>query len=236
MAEHKEQDILIWVGTKFYPTIAKFVEEATRLGCSRRLPMIRELDDRIIPGETKCFLAHDEGKRGHGRIFGYFVISRIEVIVQDEQHQEEMRKQIGQLADDGKVTYVPAAVAAKEPARGCGHRVVGGVYAVSDKDALDKLYDQAKEIGEAVEVVGPIILFKKPLDYNAVFNYRSGTSKKYQRFRGYKFVDGADILTKAEIDKYQRVHYWCTKGAKGVRFERKGKGKAKQGTFAFAGA
>jgi len=38
----------------------------------------------VVPGKSRCFLAHDERKKGQGVIFGFFVISGVEVILDDE--------------------------------------------------------------------------------------------------------------------------------------------------------
>lgn len=49
---------LLWIGEKYYPTPAKFLEEANRLGVSRRLPAI---PNDFVVGETWVLYAHRKG-------------------------------------------------------------------------------------------------------------------------------------------------------------------------------
>jgi hypothetical protein len=51
---------LIWIGEKFYPTAADFMDEATRLGVSRRIPAIPR---NFKLGETWVLVAHPKGVR-----------------------------------------------------------------------------------------------------------------------------------------------------------------------------
>jgi len=80
--ENQAPDIVMFVGTKFYPTADSFIKEAFNLGCAKRVSM---LPGEIMPGKSRCFLAHDEGKKGQGRIFGFFVISGVDIILDDEE-------------------------------------------------------------------------------------------------------------------------------------------------------
>lgn len=56
-----------------------FVHEAERRGVSRKVPHIPVW---AVPGTTRVFLAHSAGLKdaGRGRIFGYFVLDRVEVL------------------------------------------------------------------------------------------------------------------------------------------------------------
>lgn len=56
-----------------------FVHEADERGVSRRVPRVPRW---AVPGKTRIFLAYRGGEkdRSRGRIFGYFVLERIEVI------------------------------------------------------------------------------------------------------------------------------------------------------------
>lgn len=77
------KDIGIWIGREFYPTVEDYIDEALRLGCSRKLSA---LPQDIVLGESKAWLFHKDapsrvGKWGERRtvkhgtvIFGYFVI------------------------------------------------------------------------------------------------------------------------------------------------------------------
>ena len=80
-------DILMWVGHQGYNDIAKFVDEANRLGISKRISRIPK---GIIPGKTRVFLAHDEGIKGDAVIFGYFVVDHAEKLVYEENELGDM--------------------------------------------------------------------------------------------------------------------------------------------------
>ena len=120
-----ETDLVMWVGTKHYPTVDDFIAEAQSRGCCKRvgkLPQIIEL------GRTRVFLAHDEGLIGEGFIFGYFVIARIEIIVEDSEALPEEY-----VTTDQPLTPITLAEARKEPERGCGWRDdLGALYLVGD--------------------------------------------------------------------------------------------------------
>lgn len=60
-------DLLIWVGYHFYPTIAEFVDEATEMGYLKK---VRKIPDGFEPGKSKVFVAHNEGFEGIGVIIG----------------------------------------------------------------------------------------------------------------------------------------------------------------------
>lgn len=53
-------DLLMWVGSVYYPSISAFVAEAEQLGVSKRVPF---LPPEFKLGESLLFLAHDEGRR-----------------------------------------------------------------------------------------------------------------------------------------------------------------------------
>lgn len=57
-----ERAYLQWVGSRFFPTAKDFVEEAVRLGVSRRLPNLRTAAEVARPG-TVIFLLHSNGQR-----------------------------------------------------------------------------------------------------------------------------------------------------------------------------
>jgi hypothetical protein len=49
--------LIDWVGREFYPNVADFVEEASRMGISRRMPV--SMDFSEFPGEVLLCLVHD---------------------------------------------------------------------------------------------------------------------------------------------------------------------------------
>lgn len=56
-----QQSYLVWVGADLYETTAEFVEEARRLGVSKRLPGIGMANALSEPGSL-VYLAHDDGE------------------------------------------------------------------------------------------------------------------------------------------------------------------------------
>lgn len=61
--------LLDWVGEKYYPNVADFVEECRHLGVSRRVPIT--LDYSVLGQESRLLLFHN---RGHIRnAFDYYV-------------------------------------------------------------------------------------------------------------------------------------------------------------------
>ena len=73
-------DALLWIGSS-YPKFRCFVHEAEARGISRRLPSVHRW---MVPGLTRIFLVHGEGlPRDMGRIYGYFVLGRTEVLTTD---------------------------------------------------------------------------------------------------------------------------------------------------------
>lgn len=66
------------VGKHFYPTPASFMNEASILGMSKRIPFLAK---DIQLDTTKVYLAHPTAyKRGWG-IFAYFIPSRVEKLI-----------------------------------------------------------------------------------------------------------------------------------------------------------
>ncbi len=126
----------------------------------------------VKPGETRVFLTHDEGKKGQARIFGFFVIRAVEVILEKLENISEFLERKEDLniegVDGGKVQL--------EPARGCGHRIVGGIYFVSTPD-MKLLMEIAEPIADKVDIKDGLVVLKDPIAYNG------------PRFRGYEFFD-----------------------------------------------
>jgi hypothetical protein len=82
--------LLMWVGTKFYPTVDSFVEEANRLGVSKR---ISALPRDFVIGKTWVFLAHpkairlDDGSFAPG-VFQIFKPHAVERIITESQSHD----------------------------------------------------------------------------------------------------------------------------------------------------
>jgi hypothetical protein len=101
---------LIWVGSVFYPKPRHFMEEAGRLGISRRISRVPR---GFVLGETWVMLAHrqaivkgcrildDDCPECHGTgiirtpgIFSAFKPSRIEYVVRGDETDEEIEEKI----------------------------------------------------------------------------------------------------------------------------------------------
>ncbi len=59
---------LMWVGSRYYPTMRHYVAEATEIGVCKR---VGKALVSVTPGESLLFLAHDEGNIEDAVIFGY---------------------------------------------------------------------------------------------------------------------------------------------------------------------
>jgi hypothetical protein len=79
-------DILDWVGSTHYPTAEAFIEEANRLGISRRMP---GMPKAIVTPWSRSFLAHGNvdlglGERGPA-VFGYYHIAQAQQVIGDDE-------------------------------------------------------------------------------------------------------------------------------------------------------
>ena len=167
--ENQALDVVMWVGSKFYPTADSFIKEALTLGCSKRVPMLPE---QIVPGKSRCFLAHDEGKKGQGRIFGFFVISGVEVILDDEEKIAKYQEDYEGL----NVQVVSSGTAAAEPLRLCGMRPVGANYLVSEND-ITKVFEAALPLAEKADIQGGMVILLQSIPYPRI------------RFRGWRYME-----------------------------------------------
>ncbi len=167
--DNQAPDIIMWVGSEFYPTIDSYVKEAFTLGCAKRIP---QLPAEILPGKSRCFLAHDEGKKGHGRIFGFFVISGVEVILDDEEKIKKYQDEYENL----NVQPISSATAAVEPSRLCGQRHYGASYLVGEKD-MSKVFEAALPLAEKADIQGEMVILLQPIPYPRL------------RFRGWHYME-----------------------------------------------
>ncbi len=167
--EQRAPDLVMWVGTSFYPTIDSYVTEAMNLGCSKRVPILPE---DIVPGKSRVFLAHDEGKKGQGRIFGFFVLSGVEIIIDDPDKIARYQDQYQNL----NVQIISSVAAAVEPRRLCGQRAYGASYLVSGQ-SMDLAFDAAKPLADKADVKGSIVILLNPIPYPRI------------RFRGWRYME-----------------------------------------------
>lgn len=93
--EKKYIDGMIWIGKSYKKILCRqkgscgipvknkrnkcFVHEAEWRGCCRKIPNIPEW---VVPGKSKIFLVHSDNfkSKEKGKIFGYFVLERVEMI------------------------------------------------------------------------------------------------------------------------------------------------------------
>ena len=188
------KDILIYIGNQWNPTISNFLEEARKLGCSRR---VYRYPQNITIGKSRAFLIHDVKKvvgcKGCGLstqgvdlevqtcpkcgsaniftvmhtdpvIFAYYVIQAAEFIVDEHTNLPKDYQEKG-------VKPVHYSVVLKEPVRGCGKRKVGNLYLVSypDNDPIIPLNPSVPYIG--------------------------------QHFRGIKYTEGDEIIAQSQTLK-----------------------------------
>lgn len=167
--EQMAPDVVLWCGTGFYPTIDSYVVEGMNVGCCKRIPI---LPSDAVPGKSRVFLAHDEGKKGQGRIFGFFVMSGVEVILDDPE-------KIAKYQDDYKnlnIQAVSSVQALTEPRRLCGQRTYGACYLVSGND-MDLAFQAAKPLSGKVDVKGDLVILLQPIPYPRM------------RFRGWRYME-----------------------------------------------
>jgi hypothetical protein len=88
---------LLWIGTRFYPTVEDFLVEARDQGISRRLPL-DHIPRGFKAGETCVFLGHrhalrvvlDEGEDMIPGIVAIWRPQRIEKVVEEDITDEEI--------------------------------------------------------------------------------------------------------------------------------------------------
>lgn len=119
-------DYLMFVGSCWYPTVDVYIEEAKRLGICKRLGHIPH---NLVMGESRVFLAHDDGVADEAFVFGYFIPQTVECLLQDEDDLQES-------LDPDSVTLVFDW--SQEEERECGFRHPG-LYLISDLIEDDSL-------------------------------------------------------------------------------------------------
>ena len=186
-------DVVIWIGDAFYPKAEDFINEAKALGLSRKFP---QLPDGLEVGKSRVFMMHKCGTQS-GKIFGYFVVGGLEIIVQDPDNMPQGAKD---LVNKG-VIALSAARAALEPKRGCGYRSPGGVYIINrmDQDAIIELA-KMEDLDKDVLLKGQLVLFSKPWPVANTSHYR-----------GYSQIDGDELIGDLMAGQYAgSINYYAT--------------------------
>ena len=186
-------DVVIWIGDAFYPKAEDVINEAKALGLSRKFP---QLPEGIEIGKSRVFMMHKCGTQS-GKIFGYFVVGGLEIIVQDPDNMPQEAKD---LVNKG-VVALSAARAALEPKRGCGYRSPGGVYVVNrmDQDAIIELA-KMEDLDKDILLKGQLVLFPKPWPIANTGHYR-----------GYSQIDGDELIGDLMASQYAgSINYYAT--------------------------
>jgi hypothetical protein len=108
MNRQNSQDAILWIGQSYARILCEkapeacyfdarqfprrcFVHEAEFRGCCRKVP---KAPDWLLLGESRVFLIHRDGQedRARGCIFGYFVLKRFELIVDDTTYMTVTRE------------------------------------------------------------------------------------------------------------------------------------------------
>lgn len=164
--EERSYDYLAWIGGRYY-TIESFIEEAKKIGVSKRVPYI----PKFIPGKTRIFLVHDITKKDPNIIirrvqqkkpdrkkwrtfrikkkgpttpyvFGYFIPTGILISCRAARTIAEHLKKKYNIVEVPfeKINNVE---------RGCGYLKEGGMYLMDDKAFMEalKMVEEMKEIG-----------------------------------------------------------------------------------------
>lgn len=100
---------LLWVGEKFYPTPAAFLEESSRMGVSKKIPAIPK---GFEVGKTMIYLAHkkavefEDGTKGPG-VFSAFTPQGVDLVIKDENDIPDRVVNLAEkLGDKGRVIKV----------------------------------------------------------------------------------------------------------------------------------
>ncbi len=88
-------DLVDWVGAQHYPDPQDYIDEARKLGISRRMPGVPKA---VVPTWSRAFLAHPrcrfiDGTVGPG-IFGWYTISQVQYVLPPDGGLESVPRDI----------------------------------------------------------------------------------------------------------------------------------------------
>jgi hypothetical protein len=108
MGDQNYHDAILWIGQSYATILCKqapeacyfgprhvprrcFAHEAEIRGCCRKIP---KAPSWLVPGKSRIFLAHRDGQEdpAQGCIFGYFVLKRFELIVDEATYAAVTRE------------------------------------------------------------------------------------------------------------------------------------------------
>lgn len=87
---------LLWIGEKFYPRPSDWLEEAHKLGVSRRLPRVPhgfEIGKTwVFAAHRKCIASSEDPEDFQAGIFHVFKPSRVEYVVTGKESEEDLEQ------------------------------------------------------------------------------------------------------------------------------------------------
>ena len=189
------QDYLMWVGKWAYPTPEDFIAEASVMGASKRVAMI---PGELELGKSRVWLVHDTARTGRdpvtklvrkntGKIFGFFVASHVDYVVDDI----EMVKTVAEKHKGLPIRQITSKMLEQEDVRGCGYRREG-LYLVGEYSETDMAYliEAAKGLTDKADIRGGLVVLRQYVDYH----YEN------RKFRGFKKFDATTIFPNIGIE------------------------------------
>ena len=135
----------------------------------------------------KCPECKGRGEIPDGRIFGFCVIERLELVFDCSAAAKEYKDRHDTLGKKDRipVTYIPGIE--KEPKRGCGYRHIGGYYLASGgEDDCGSTQTLSDGLGPNFRARGPLVIFPEPVAYPE------------GRFRAVKVIDKHTVFKAAK--------------------------------------
>jgi len=208
-------DLLMWVGGRYY-TIQSFIEEARRLGVTRRIST-RAIPKYAVFGRTRVFLVseldendpnivikkvnhkNDLDKLKRIRTFkwepkvpGYRPIPKVfgyftlAGIFVVGENKKDVEERFRKAGLE--VHAIPSSSGVLSDIRGCGRMVYGAVYITDRTFELRLLAEQGLQIGF---IEGSLTVIDPPIPAEGL-----------ERFRGWRYVVGDAILQRKPVDEW----------------------------------
>lgn len=193
-----------WLGVKYY-SISSFIDEARRMGVSRRIPP--QVLKGMSWGDSIFMIGESPKFPGYGILFGKFYVDRVKFATKSKKVKEDLQE----LMLRSKVKLICEAPHTDK--RGCGTETSGGYYLKSSAKVKEIGEILAKGKGSRVNIAGPLYVFKKPilLKITPFRGYRSieqaGLEGLISRGKeiSYKNLEGSIDVTKA-VEGYLRAY------------------------------
>jgi len=149
------QHYAIWIGAEYYSSFEKYIEEAKRLGCCRKVPL---LPKDLEVGKSRIYLFYKHPRRKTAWILAYFTVDGIIKCAVKQKLTDEIRR-IGEEA----ITIPDIGPERRQelPVRGCGQLDPPSYYLVGPKDITLKKGWRTSYSDDPE----PIHLLKTPVKY-----------------------------------------------------------------------